>query len=104
MATTKKTCIVCQRSFLASRSTHVHCSMKCRVRKHRATTFIVEHSTPTTVADVVNEATEHMMNMISKLTDKEKAGALATLWLETPQEFAARKQSILYTILKGKQQ
>ncbi|WP_256592553.1 hypothetical protein [Pseudomonas sp. GV047] len=44
------------------------------------------------------------MNMISKLTDKEKAGALATLWLETPQEFAARKQSILYTILKGKQQ
>ncbi|WP_218023881.1 hypothetical protein [Pseudomonas marginalis] len=41
--------------------------------------------------------------MINKLTDTEKMGALATLWLETPEEFAARKQSILYTLLKKKE-
>jgi hypothetical protein len=44
-----------------------------------------------------------MLNMINKLTDTEKMGVLATLWLETPEEFAARKQSILYTLLKNKE-
>ncbi|TWR52519.1 hypothetical protein FIV41_25875 [Pseudomonas marginalis] len=73
------------------------------MRKLRAKTFIVEHSTPTTVADFVEAASEHMLNMINKLTDTEKMGALATLWLETPEEFAARKQSILYTLLKKKE-
>lgn len=100
---TRKVCVVCRKEFLAGRSDHKYCSVTCRVRKHRATTFIVEHSTPTTVADFVEAASEHMLNMINKLTDTEKMGALATLWLETPEEFAARKESILYTLLKNKE-
>lgn len=98
-----KVCPVCRQQFRAKRSDHKYCSVTCRVRKHRATTFIVEHSTPTTVADFVEAASEHMLNMINKLTDTEKMGVLATLWLETPEEFAARKQSILYTLLKNKE-
>lgn len=101
---TNKTCPVCDKEFRSGRSDHKYCSVTCRVRKHRATAFFAEHSTPQLAASFVDQATEHMMNMINQLTDSEKLGALATLWLETPQEFAARKQSILYKLLKGKQQ
>jgi len=45
-----------------------------------------------------------MSNAISQLSQTEIIGALGVLWTETPEEMKERKESLLYTLLKKKQQ
>lgn len=93
---TGRACEHCTNLFLAVRSNHRFCSTNCRVANHRAEKK-GEQEVQVTFVEYISDA-------ISQLSYPELIGALGVLWTETPGERAARKESLLYTLTKGKQQ
>lgn len=92
---TGRACEHCTNPFLAVRSSHRFCSTNCRVANHRAGKK-EEQEVKVTVAEYITDA-------ISQLSQTEILGALGVLWTETPEERKERKESLLYTLTKGKQ-
>ncbi|MDM9589995.1 hypothetical protein [Pseudomonas asiatica] len=93
---TGRACVHCTNPFLAVRSNHRFCSTNCRVANHRAGKK-EEQEVQVTFVEYISDA-------ISQLSYPELVGALGVLWTETPEEMKERKESLLYTLLKKKQQ
>lgn len=90
-----RACEHCTNPFLAVRSSHRFCSGYCRLLNHRAKNKVKEEAKVTFA--------EYIIDAISQLSQAEIVGALGVLWTETPEERKQRKESLLYTLTKGKQ-
>lgn len=99
MAAIKRFCQWCNSHYTALTSKSRFCSTSCRCHAHRN-----KHSADKQASQAQQTVVEYMSNAISQLSQTEIIGALGVLWTETPEEMKERKESLLYTLLKKKQQ
>ncbi len=98
MALYNKVCAWCGEHYVARNTRGRFCTTSCRCYSHR------DKAQPHKEYEQAQQTvSSYLMDAVKQLTDTELMSALATLWTETKEERAQRKESLLYTLLKNKE-